>query len=205
MLSCTHPALYRISLVEPLYHRLLLIEYVAETGSGHSAVKAIERKDKRPLPIPVNFALSLLPITLKYFGSFVAGDTVRQRLTLCSMLPYTLLTCSSLIRHTSCTPSRYDRPYHPSRQHHLNFDCSGLSYNTWSFGQVISFNLFLEKMLSSHKAASIAGIICEALNVLCNSGPYSVHFADVYLEVIDFISIRYFSIFSPNTYYLNIS
>ncbi|PPQ71311.1 hypothetical protein CVT24_012037 [Panaeolus cyanescens] len=31
---------------------LLIIEYVAETASGHSAEKAIERKDKMPLPIP---------------------------------------------------------------------------------------------------------------------------------------------------------
>jgi len=38
-------------------------------------------------------------------------------------------------------------------------------------------------------ACSIAGIICEAFNVLCSSGPYSVYFANVYLEVIDFISI----------------
>ena len=34
-------------------HRLLLIEYVASTASGHSAVKALERKDKRSLPAPV--------------------------------------------------------------------------------------------------------------------------------------------------------
>ncbi|KAH9021291.1 DUF300-domain-containing protein [Lactarius pseudohatsudake] len=36
---------------------------------------------------------------------------------------------------------------------------------------------------------SIAGIICEALNVLCASGSYSVHYAEVYLESVDFISI----------------
>ncbi|KAI9508983.1 DUF300-domain-containing protein [Russula earlei] len=36
---------------------------------------------------------------------------------------------------------------------------------------------------------SIAGIICEHYNVLCPSGPYSVHFAEVYLESIDFVSI----------------
>ncbi|KAF9032362.1 organic solute transporter Ostalpha-domain-containing protein [Panaeolus papilionaceus] len=31
---------------------LLIIEYVAETATGHSAEKAVERKDKMPLPIP---------------------------------------------------------------------------------------------------------------------------------------------------------
>jgi len=36
---------------------------------------------------------------------------------------------------------------------------------------------------------SIAGIICQHYNVLCASGPYSVHFAEVYLDALDFISI----------------
>ncbi|KAI9454471.1 DUF300-domain-containing protein [Lactarius psammicola] len=38
-------------------------------------------------------------------------------------------------------------------------------------------------------AVSITGIICQAFDVLCASGPYSVHYAEVYLEAIDFISI----------------
>jgi hypothetical protein len=32
---------------------MLIIEYVASTASGHSTYKALERKDKRHLPIPV--------------------------------------------------------------------------------------------------------------------------------------------------------
>lgn len=40
------------------------------------------------------------------------------------------------------------------------------------------------------KACSIAGIICEALNVLCESAGWNINYANVYLEVIDFISIR---------------
>ncbi|KAG8975371.1 hypothetical protein FRC05_005701 [Tulasnella sp. 425] len=35
---------------------------------------------------------------------------------------------------------------------------------------------------------SIAGIVCEALNVLCQS-VWSVHYAGVYLEAVDFVSI----------------
>ncbi|KAG2037146.1 organic solute transporter Ostalpha-domain-containing protein [Suillus americanus] len=38
-------------------------------------------------------------------------------------------------------------------------------------------------------AVSIAGIICQVYNVLCESGPYSIYFANVYLEAIDFASI----------------
>ena len=40
-------------------------------------------------------------------------------------------------------------------------------------------------------AITIAGIICQHYNVLCASGPYSVHFAEVYLDAVDFVSIRY--------------
>ncbi|THH10913.1 hypothetical protein EW145_g981 [Phellinidium pouzarii] len=36
---------------------LLIIEYVASTAVNHSATKALERKDKRNLPIPVAFAV----------------------------------------------------------------------------------------------------------------------------------------------------
>jgi hypothetical protein len=36
-------------------YSLLLIEFVAATAVGNSAERALERKDKRPLPIPVEF------------------------------------------------------------------------------------------------------------------------------------------------------
>lgn len=36
---------------------------------------------------------------------------------------------------------------------------------------------------------SIAGIVCEYYGVLCPSGPYSIYYAEVYLEAIDFVSI----------------
>ncbi len=42
-----------------------------------------------------------------------------------------------------------------------------------------------------YAATTIAGIICQSYNVLCVSGPYSVHYAEVYLSSIDFASIRY--------------
>ncbi|KAF9244460.1 organic solute transporter Ostalpha-domain-containing protein [Melanogaster broomeanus] len=98
---------------------LLLIEYVAATASGHNALMAMERKDKRPLPMP--FCCWRFRPTKAYFMYTVKW----------AVLQYVII-----------------RP-----------------------------------------ACSIAGIICEAYNVLCPSGPYSIYFANVYLEVIDFISI----------------
>ncbi len=44
---------------------------------------------------------------------------------------------------------------------------------------------------SSDVAITIAGIICQHYNVLCASGPFSVHYAEVYLDAIDFVSISY--------------
>ncbi|KAH9970659.1 DUF300-domain-containing protein [Russula compacta] len=38
-------------------------------------------------------------------------------------------------------------------------------------------------------AVSIIGIICESFHVLCPSGAYSVHYAEVYLDSVDFVSI----------------
>jgi len=38
-------------------------------------------------------------------------------------------------------------------------------------------------------AVSIAGVICQKYKVLCESGSYSIHFAKVYLDAIDFVSI----------------
>jgi len=43
-------------------------------------------------------------------------------------------------------------------------------------------------------AVSIAGIICEAYGVLCESGGFgidAIHFANIYLEAIDFVSITF--------------
>lgn len=39
-------------------------------------------------------------------------------------------------------------------------------------------------------AVSIAGIICESLGVLCPADGYSFDHASVYLDAIDFVSIR---------------
>jgi len=37
---------------------------------------------------------------------------------------------------------------------------------------------------------SIVGIICQALSILCESEGFNAHFASVYLEAVDFVSIR---------------
>lgn len=98
---------------------LLLIEFVAATAAGRDATKAIERKDKRPLPIPF-----------------------------------------------CCWRYRPTKPY--------------FMYTLkWSVLQYVIIR----------PAVSIAGIICQVYNVLCESGPYSIYFANVYLEAVDFASI----------------
>ena len=48
------------------------------------------------------------------------------------------------------------------------------------------FTLFLHRTV-----ISITGIICQAFNVLCTSESWNIHYAQVYLEFVDFFSIRY--------------
>ncbi|KXN88394.1 hypothetical protein AN958_07376 [Leucoagaricus sp. SymC.cos] len=114
-----------------VYLFLLLIEYVAATAVGNSAERALERKDKRPLPIPVE---TLSPL--------------RQDRAFCFW--------------------RY-RPTKPYFMHTVK----------WSVLQYVIIR----------PATSIAGIICEKFNVLCHQAGFSPHWANVYLECIDFVSI----------------
>jgi hypothetical protein len=60
-------------------------------------------------------------------------------------------------------------------------------------------------MYIDRTAISIAGIICQAFNVLCSSESWNVHYAQVYLEAVDFVSIRYIQLntlplFSDNSF-----
>ncbi|KAJ7096271.1 DUF300-domain-containing protein [Mycena epipterygia] len=114
------------SLVEVVYEALtlsafllLLIEYVADSATGHTAENALVRKDKRRLLLP-----------------------------LC------------------CWRYRPTKPY--------------FMYTVkWSVLQYVILR----------PAVSIAGIICQAFNVLCESAGFSPKFANVYLEAVDFASI----------------
>lgn len=117
------------SLVEVAYEAvtisaflLLLIEYVAATAIGHKAENAIQRKNKRQLPIPF-----------------------------------------------CCWRYRPTKPY--------------FMYTVkWAVMQYVILR----------PAVSIAGIICQAFGVLCEAGGFglnAIHFANIYLESIDFVSI----------------
>ncbi|KAJ3749905.1 organic solute transporter Ostalpha-domain-containing protein [Lentinula detonsa] len=98
---------------------MLLIEFVASSGSGHKAESSIARKDKRKLPFPF-----------------------------CHW--------------------RY-RPTKPYFMYTLK----------WAVLQYVIFR----------PAISIAAIICQAYNVLCESEGFDAQYANVYLEAVDFVSI----------------
>ncbi|KAF8797823.1 DUF300-domain-containing protein [Phlegmacium glaucopus] len=100
---------------------LLLIDIVASTASGHSPDKALERKDKKSLPIPF-----------------------------------------------CCWRYRPTKPY---------------------FMYTVKW-LVLQYVII-RPAVSIAGIICQKLEVLCQADGFNVHHASVYLNAIDFVSISF--------------
>ncbi|KAK7458089.1 hypothetical protein VKT23_009995 [Stygiomarasmius scandens] len=134
--SYTNPAeqrqILRILYMPPVYAIISFFSYrffrsytyyslveVAATASDHNADSAIQRKDKRPLPLP--FCCWRFRPTKAYFMYTVKW----------SVLQYVII-----------------RPL-----------------------------------------VSIAGIICEHYNVLCESAGFDARYANVYLEAVDFVSI----------------
>lgn len=181
-------------LFDPIFYRLLIIEYVAETATGHSAEKAVERKDKMPLPIPVggcsHFSLALFDIF--HCFSFVVGDIGLQRQVLQPFFDSLscLISCSRL---TLCIQSRWRNSVllYPFL-YKLDAPASGPCYNMLSLDRVCSCMITIQSLeLTSCAAASIAGIICEKYEVLCHSDGYTWRHASLYIEAVNFISIRY--------------
>lgn len=57
---------------------------------------------------------------------------------------------------------------------------------------IISLAMFGKCLMVAPSAViSIIGIICQSLNVLCEAESFNFSFAEVYLEIFDFISIRF--------------
>jgi hypothetical protein len=56
----------------------------------------------------------------------------------------------------------------------------------------------------SYVTITIAGIICQHYNVLCVSGPFGIHYAEIYLDSIDFVSISYVGLTSLYRLYTDV-
>ena len=72
----------------------------------------------------------------------------------------------------------------------VNNLCSGPSCNMCSSGQVCHSNVNDNSVNSFLTAITLIAIICQATGVLCESQSYNFHFASVYLDAIDFVSVR---------------
>ncbi|KAF8991474.1 hypothetical protein BDQ17DRAFT_1332847 [Cyathus striatus] len=75
---------------------LLIIEYVAITAEGHSAEKAIERKDKRPLPLPVYFMYTVKWSVLQWLLYVLVFDLVSISVALYGLVIFYGLTAEEL-------------------------------------------------------------------------------------------------------------
>lgn len=147
---------------------------MAATATGHSAEKALERKDKSPLPMPVG-DLSSDNSNYLTICSSVVGDTGPQRHTLCIL--------------SKCV-TRVFIPSEIQISIIVLVVCSAICYYpTWYVSlNICSTAIFIHIDIS---VASIAGIICEKLDILCEADGYSLKYAAIYIEGLDFISIRY--------------
>jgi hypothetical protein len=140
---------------------LLLIEYVAATAVGHSAENAIQRKDKRNLPIPVRIVF-YLRFSLKLMRHFRLLVLLLEISPNKSMLLLFIPILSINVR--------------PLRQPYFMYTVK------WAVMQYV----VLRPMVS------ITGIVCQVYGVLCESAGFNIdaiHFANIYLEAIDFVSI----------------
>lgn len=171
---------------------------MAATAIGGSAERALERKDKAPLPIPVSLGLHCLslhltfptPVLLLEISSHQGEFILIPKNRLCHILFFR----SSPI---SCTQSKYGAV--------LFFFCHA------QFRRVVVWILVVRVTICDYSTrwvrltpcirspgrglnwgsvASIVGIICERFGVLCSQAGFSPHWANVYLECITFISIR---------------
>jgi hypothetical protein len=91
------------------------------------------------------------------------------------------------------TRSMFDFPFDPSVSVVV---CHGIYFDSAQYPLVPRPDL-----RSSYVAITIAGIICQHYNVLCVSGPFGVHYAEVYLDSIDFVSKVRWSDFSVPSLY----
>jgi len=79
----------------------------------------------------------------------------------------------------------FSPPYKSSLIPPLSDRCNySTSYAPFSHSQA------RDTLTNSLAVVSIVGIACESYNVLCAISGFNLHFANVYLEVIDPVSIR---------------
>lgn len=80
----------------------------------------------------------------------------------------------------------------------LHVYCQGLYSGSLGMELIpclVEFQWSVLQYIIIRPAGSIAGIICEALDVLCESAGYSWRYASVWIEGINFVSIRYSLVF----------
>jgi hypothetical protein len=171
-----------------IYHSLLLIEFVAATAMGHNAENAIARKDKRSLPIPVGEPL--VTCCPKSADTLLQFCCWRYRPTKVVIAPPpafqiaspTFIALLYVYRQSEC--SETSLTYNPT---HQLVACSSICHRPPTY----VFPVILITICQIHfLVVSIAGIICEKYNVLCETAGFSPYFANVYLESIVFASIR---------------
>ncbi|KAK7053302.1 hypothetical protein VNI00_003928 [Paramarasmius palmivorus] len=111
------------------------------------------------------------------------------------MAAYEAVTLSAflllLIEYVAATASSRDAKNALARKdkRKLPMPWSVLQYVIIRPGKHASKLLYVPPITLARIAASIAGIICEKLGVLCEAAGFDAHWANVYLEAIDFVSI----------------
>ncbi|GFZ43421.1 hypothetical protein JCM24511_01141 [Saitozyma sp. JCM 24511] len=138
---------------------MLLMELVSLNSSDHEIRGVLAEKDKRKLP-PAR-----QPAPIPHSRHLILGTSIADHSQLSRNCAFQRVTRAPLTMQFNCWRFRASKPYF---MHTLSF----------SVMQYVVFRPLL----------SIIGLVCEYFNVLCPQ-EYSVHFAEVYLDAFDFVSI----------------
>lgn len=167
-----------------------MIEFVSATASGHNAELAIARKDKRPLPLPVSelcqSSAAQHPFRLRFSSVVGDIDLPRQAQIFFALYPVVLtyaLTVLFYVHRQGEHPRLSLKTFQP-------IEFSGVFSNMLSSAHVSLCSVLESFTSTNHLVVSIIGIVCQKYNVLCETAGFNPHFASVYLQSVDFVSIR---------------
>ncbi|KAI0049142.1 DUF300-domain-containing protein [Auriscalpium vulgare] len=148
--------------------------------------RAEQRQILRILYMPPIYAVISF-FSYRYFRSFTYYSLIQVVYEAVTLSAFLLL----LIEYVAATASGHSAEHAIARK---DKHALPIPFCCWRYRPTKAYFMYTLKWsvlqyVVIRPAVSIAGIICQHYGVLCEAGSYSVHFAKVYLDSIDFVSI----------------
>ncbi|EIW65413.1 hypothetical protein TREMEDRAFT_36313, partial [Tremella mesenterica DSM 1558] len=155
----------------------------------HYQQPAAQRQVMRVLLMPCVYSVVSF-FSYRYYQSYeyyVLAETAYEAITLSAflMLLMELVSLSTTEKDIRVALYEKDKRNLPPND---QFNCFRFRASKPYFMHTLSFSVMQYVVI--RPAISIIGIVCEYYNVLCPQ-KYSIHFAEVYLDSVDFVSISF--------------